>query len=253
MTDPYAPIAPLYDLMAGDPGVQAFYAAWRTMLLDAARARGAEGAKVLVDLACGTGNSTIPWTREQGWSIIGVDRSAALLKEARRKSRKVRWIQQDLAELALDVKADFATCHFDALNHVLETRVLGRVFKRVARLLRPGGLFLFDLSTEAWFRWLNGRDKLFHAGPHYFTATNAYDAATGVATFQQHWFVRRGRLFEHRLVSVQERAFTDEEVTRLAAAAGLVVVRVEPQVEIDGEVMRKIYLVERPARSRRAG
>lgn len=126
--------------------------------------------------------------------MIGVDRSAAMLRVARQKTRAVRWVRQELTELKLGVRADFVTCHFDALNHVFDTRDLGRVFARVAATLRSGGLFQFDLNTVQMLRWLAVREKLFRVGPHWFTATNAYDEKSGLATFNQHWFIKRGPL-----------------------------------------------------------
>jgi ubiquinone/menaquinone biosynthesis C-methylase UbiE len=245
MRDPYSPLAPFYDGMARDPGIRGFYAQWRKSLLAAAKARGLRGT-VLVDIACGTGNTAIPWSRKRGWTVIGVDRSAAMLRVARRKSRAVRWVRQELTQLNVGVSADFVTCHFDALNHVLDTRDLGRIFSRVAATLRPGGLFQFDLNTIHMLRWLAVREKLFRVGPHWFTATNAYDEKTGVATFTQHWFVKRGRLYERRLVEVRTRAFSDAGIRRMLAAAGLRLFRVETQVRIDGQPMRKLYLAAKP-------
>ena len=245
MRDPYARLAPFYDGMARDSGIRGFYRQWRRMLISAANARGVKGT-VLVDFACGTGNSTIPWTRKAGWKVIGVDRSAAMLRVARQKSRAVRWVRQELTELKLDVRADFVTCHFDALNHVLDAHDVERVFARVAATLRPGGLLLFDLNTVHMLRWLDGREKLFRVASHWFISTNAYDEKTGVATFTQHWFIKRGRLFERRLVVVQERAFTDAAIRKLLAAGGLKLLRVDTQVRIDGQPMRKVYLAVKP-------
>jgi ubiquinone/menaquinone biosynthesis C-methylase UbiE len=248
MRDPYAHLAPVYDAMAADPGIKVFYRRWRDSLLTAARERGIRG-RILVDLACGTGNSTIPWAHRPGWTVIGVDRSAAMLRVARAKSKAVRWVRQDITGLALDVEADFVTCHFDALNHVLDERNLRRVFRHVAAVLRPGGLFQFDLNTVHMLRWLSDREKLLHAGPHWFTAFNAYDSKTGVATFNQMWFIRRGRQFERCLVTVHERAFADAAIRRMLDDAGLRLLKIEPQVAIDGKPMRKLFLAQRAARS----
>jgi SAM-dependent methyltransferase len=241
MRDPYSTLAPFYDGMTRDPGIRGFYGVWRTSLRAAAKARGVRGT-VLVDIACGTGNTAIPWSRRRGWTVIGVDRSAAMLRVARQKSRAVRWVRQELTELNVGVSADFVTCHFDALNHVLDTRDLGRVFSRVAATLRPAGLFQFDLNTVHMLRWLHDREKLFRVGPHWFMASNVFDEKLGIATFSQHWFVRRGRLFQRHLVVVRERSFSDAEIKRLLAAAGLRLLRVDTQVRIDGKPMRKLYL-----------
>ncbi len=240
MKDQYATLAPLYDLMAAEAGVRALYRGFRRALLGAARERGV-AIRTLVDLACGTGNTAIPWTRRRGVTVIGVDLSPAMLREARRKSRAVRWHRQDITRLRLPVCADAVTCHFDALNHILDARSLQRAFAGAGRILRPGGLFVFDLTTEAWFRWLNGREKVFRVGPHLLVAANEFDPGSGIATFRHAWFVRKGRLFEKRDVTVRERAYPDAEVRRLLRAAGFRVAAVTTQAALDGRPMRLLY------------
>jgi len=242
--DPYAALAPVYDGMAADPSIFTMYAQWRAALIEAARARGVR-LRVLVDLACGTGNSTVPWTRRRGLTVVGVDRSEAMLRVARRKSRAVRWYRQDLRRLTLAERADAVTCHFDALNHILSEDELGRVFARVATVLRPGGLFQFDLNTVHWMRWLNGREKRFDVGPHCFMASNVYDDTSGIATFNQRWFVKKGRVFERVDVEVQERAFADADLRRLLRQAGLRLEEASVMLRIDRKPVRQLYLASR--------
>jgi SAM-dependent methyltransferase len=242
--DQYRELAPFYDAWAADPSIAAMYAAWREHLLNAARERGLR-LRVLVDLACGTGNSTVPWTARRGLSVIGIDRSAAMLDVARRKSTAVEWLRQDIRRFRVDVQADAVTCHFDALNHLLALDDLGRVFHRVAATLRPAGLFQFDLNTVHWLRWLHDREKMFQVGPHCFMASNVYDESTGVATFRQAWFVKRGRVYERIDVEVQERAFTDAELRRVLREAGLRLEQTSVMLRIDGKPVRTLYLASR--------
>src|SRR5512143_834903 len=209
--EPYAELAPHYDEMGKDPAIEAFYGEWRRSLIRG-MARYRVRPRVLVDLACGTGNSTVPWARRRGLRVVGVDRSEAMLRVARRKSSAVRWYRQDLAALRIAERADVVTCHFDALNHVLREAELQRVFHNVARVLREGGLFQFDLNTRHMLRWLGGREKLLRAGRHWYMADNAFDPSTGVATFRQVWFIARGWLHRRVEVTVQERAYHDREL-----------------------------------------
>ena len=169
--DPYRDLAEVYDEMAADPELQKFYQYWRKLLLQTASERKLK-VRTLIDLMCGTGNSTIPWIRRRGWSVVGVDGSAAMLRQARKKSDRIRWYCQDIRKLRLKERAEAATCHFDALNHILSPEELQQVFHRVAGVLHPGGLFLFDISTEHWFRWLHEREKLSTIGKNYMIASN---------------------------------------------------------------------------------
>jgi SAM-dependent methyltransferase len=198
-----------------------------------------------VDIACGTGNTAIPWAGAGGRTVIGVDISEAMLRVARRKSSRVTWVRQDAARLRLNVRADVVTCHFDALNHVLEAADLQRLFDRVATTLRPGGLFVFDLNTRYMLEWLSTSEKLFHVGPHCFTAYNAFDAATGIATFNQLWFVKQGRRFRKVLVTVRTRSYEDVELRRMLRAAGLRLERLTVQRRLKGRPIRKLYLAVR--------
>ena len=245
MRDPYRELAPLYDMMAADPGIQAFYSEFQASIRKAAKTHRIRPS-VAVDLACGTGNTTVPWLPGSARTVIGVDRSEAMLRVARRKSARVRWVRQNLERLRLDVQADVVTCHFDALNHVLEPEGLQHVFLNVARILRPGGLFQFDLNTRFMLQWLGTSEKLFRLGPHAFTAYNEFDSASGIATFHQLWFVKQGRLFRKFEVSVRERAFDDAGVRRMLRAAGLRLERVTVQRRLKGRPIRKVYLAVRP-------
>jgi SAM-dependent methyltransferase len=247
MIDPYSGFARLYDQMAADPGLQAFYSEWRRYLLNAAREHRVV-VRALVDLACGTGNTAIPWARQRDWKVIGVDSSPAMLREARKKSRAVRWYRQDLTRLRLTQRADAVTCHFDALNHILDTHGLQRAFVNVAGILRDGGLFLFDLNTIKMLRWLAGHEKMFQVGRHVFVASNEFDPKRGIATFHQTWFVATGRLFRKQEVAVRERAYPDAEVRRMLRAAGFRVASVKTQRQVEGRPARLLYTAIKRAR-----
>ena len=77
--DPYRELAAVYDEMTADPKVQRFYQYWRKVLLQTVSERKLK-VRTLVDLMCGTGNSTVPWLRRSGWCVVGVDGSAAMLR-----------------------------------------------------------------------------------------------------------------------------------------------------------------------------
>jgi len=242
--DPYANFADLYDSECNNDEIRTFYSEWRDHLLNSIQQYKVP-VRVLVDLACGTGNSTIPWTKQKGWAVIGIDRSRPMLREARKKSKRVRWICQDLRELHLTEKADVATCHFDAMNHILSARELQVVFKRISRILNKGGLFQFDLNTDFWFRWLNIHEKLFRVGPNYFMSYNEYDAKKRIVTFHQLWFVRHGRTYKKREVCVQEAAYTRTEIRSMLKKARLKLLKVSVSRKFEGKPIRLLYLVQK--------
>lgn len=59
------------------------------------------GAEVL-DLGCGTGQPIAAWLVERGFSVTGVDSSAAMLAFAREEQPTQRWVQADMRTLQLD-------------------------------------------------------------------------------------------------------------------------------------------------------
>ena len=242
--DPYGNMADVYDEMAADPELQKFYQYWRKLLLQAASERRLK-VRTLVDLMCGTGNSTVPWTRRAGWYVVGVDSSAAMLRQARKKSDSVHWHCQDIRKLRLHERAEAATCHFDALNHVLSPEELQQVFHRVAGILHPGGLFLFDISTEHWFRWLHEREKLYTIGKNYMVASHQYDPKSRIIEFRQLWFIPRGRHYEKRLVRVRERPYTAGEIRIMARTSGFRVLTVKQQWVLEGKPVRLAFVLEK--------
>ena len=242
--DPYRDVAAVYDEMAADPEIQKFYQYWRKLLLKTISERKLK-VRTLVDLMCGTGNSTIPWIRRAEWSVVGVDGSAAMLRQARKKSDRVRWYCQDIRKLRLAERAEAATCHFDALNHILWPEELQQVFHRVAGILNSGGLFVFDISTEHWFRWLHEREKLSTIGKNYMMASNRYDPKSRIVEFCQLWFIPRGRLYGKRLIRVRERPYTAAEIRVMARTSGFRVLTVKQQWVLEGKTVRLAFVLEK--------
>ncbi len=106
---------------------------------------------LILDLACGTGNTTIPWAK-RGYEAIGVDISEEMLKVARDKAAKadlnIEFIQQDMKELRIEMKIEAVVCLYDSLNYLLSEGEIVSTFERVSDILPEGGFFIFDLNTE---------------------------------------------------------------------------------------------------------
>ena len=104
----------------------------------------------VLDLACGTGNMTLPLAR-LGYDMIGVDISADMLACAQQKawdeSLSILFLAQDMRVLDLygTIHAVVSVC--DGLNYILDEDELCEVFRRVALFLEPGGVFIFDMNT----------------------------------------------------------------------------------------------------------
>lgn len=99
--------------------------------------------KDALDLGCGTGLYG-PIIKRWFSRLVGVDLSPAMLKEAQRKNVYDELVAGELIEIL-----DATTQSYDfviAMDVLVFFGDLGAIFERVKRVLRPGGLFIFDLE-----------------------------------------------------------------------------------------------------------
>jgi SAM-dependent methyltransferase len=100
----------------------------------------------LVELAVGTGRVAIPVALATSRTVVGIDSSPAMLAQARRASREAGVAldlrEGDMRDLELDEPAGLIYCPYRALPTWADRR---RVFDRVARSLRPGGTFAWNV------------------------------------------------------------------------------------------------------------
>jgi 2-polyprenyl-3-methyl-5-hydroxy-6-metoxy-1,4-benzoquinol methylase len=104
----------------------------------------------ILDIACGEGTFCIAMAKK-GYRITGVDASAAMLEIARTRAAQekveVQFLLQDMRTLDIGERYDLVTCWYDSLNYLLEGEDLERTFACTKRVLKPGGLFIFDMNT----------------------------------------------------------------------------------------------------------
>lgn len=107
--------------------------------------------KNILELACGTGNITIPLAKK-GYDIAGIDISEEMLMIAREKSQKegidLVLLNQDIAYLDFDLyDLDCVLCACDGFNYILEENDLKSAFNKIYNLLKENGIFIFDISS----------------------------------------------------------------------------------------------------------
>ncbi|WP_328321768.1 class I SAM-dependent methyltransferase [Kribbella sp. NBC_00382] len=142
MSDAFYSHARLYDLMfpGGGPAVD-FYRG----------EVGRHGGSVL-ELGCGTGQKLIPIAGD-GHPCVGVDFSAEMLAEGRRKADErgvaVEWVQGDMRDFDLGRTFDFVFITANSLLHLQEGEDLVSCFRAVRRHLAPGARFVFDVFNPS--------------------------------------------------------------------------------------------------------
>jgi SAM-dependent methyltransferase len=150
----YDALARFYDSFTAESD----YDVWTRNVLEVVEGLGL-GGNGLLDLACGTGNSFIPFLAH-GFDVTACDLSRAMLDEAARKAPDATLVHADVRDLGTVGRFDLVTCFDDALNYLLEEGDLLRGFETVAANLAPAGIGLFDLNTLRSYRSTFARDRI---------------------------------------------------------------------------------------------
>src|SRR6476469_8915642 len=142
----YELLAPFYDSYTAGFG----HERWLTNLEAIAIEHGLRGNRLL-DVGCGTGKSFLPMLA-RGYEVTACDISPAMVLLARERAGDASVLVADARDLPVLGRFDLVTSLDDALNYVLSDEELGMTFAGIAGNLRPGGIFVFDLTTIAAYR-----------------------------------------------------------------------------------------------------
>ena len=124
---------------------------WTSMVLDAARAAGLHGDRLL-DVACGTGQSFLAML-ERGFRVTACDVSPAMAKIAAAKAGDRATVSvHDMRDLPRLGEFDLVWCLGDALNYLRDGGELEAALRGMRRNLAPDGVVAFDVNTLATFR-----------------------------------------------------------------------------------------------------
>ena len=107
----------------------------------------------VLDVGCGTGKQLASNRARFGkMTLVGVDRSAGMLRIARAREAGVAWIQGDAQALPVGSRTvDYATNQFSYPHISDKTQFVSEIF----RVLRPGGRFvLTNIDPWAMEQWI---------------------------------------------------------------------------------------------------
>jgi len=143
----YDVFAPHYD----DFTAHHDYEAWTTTLEGLARECGLRGRRLL-DVACGTGKSFLPYL-ERGYEVTACDISPAMVALAAAKAgERARLEVCDMRALPRLGTFDLVCCLDDAINYLLSADELVATFAGLARNLAAGGVVVFDANSVLAYR-----------------------------------------------------------------------------------------------------
>jgi SAM-dependent methyltransferase len=215
---------------------------WRNLAVHA-------GGPVL-ELGCGTGRIAIPLGRA-GVSLVGVDRSEAMLARARQRvrrsrlARNVRLVRGDIrflpfrtakacgrlprsAHAASEGGFALVMAPYGVLQSLLRERDLAATLDAVSRVLRPGGTFGLELVADlpSWQEykkrvsltgWRGSR-----GGAHVtLVETVRQDRARHLTIFDQQFTERRGARRRTHRFALTFRTLSVPQMTRRLEKAGL--------------------------------
>ena len=146
--------APHYDAFTSGSD----YERWTEGVLAHARAHGLEG-QTLLDIACGTGKSLVPFLK-RGFDVVGCDSSSAMLAEAARKAPEAQLVLADMRELPELGRFDLVTCIDEPLNYLTTESDLLAAFRSIETNLAADGLAIFDLNSLLTYRATFARDDV---------------------------------------------------------------------------------------------
>lgn len=156
----YERFAYLYDQLMQDVP----YDKWVSIVETYAKKYQINGKKLL-DLASGTGEISVRLARK-GYEVTGADLSVDMLSVAKAKADEfelpIEFFQQDMTDMDNLGEFDIIGIFCDSLNYLKDEQAVKQTFQGVHRLLKSGGLFVFDVHSvykmdqifaDATFTW----------------------------------------------------------------------------------------------------
>lgn len=215
----YERLAESYDLFTADVN----YSAWADYYEQVFN-RFEIKPEMILDLACGTGTMSIELAG-RGYDMIGVDVSSDMLAVAMQKAqeledRRPMFLCQSMEELDLYGTVDAAVCALDSLNYLLTEEAVRKTFARLRFFIRPGGLLIFDVNTEAKFRAMDGESYIRDEEDHFCAWSAEYDEKTRICQMMMDIFDRKGALWARTCEEHLERAHSEDEIMSALAASG---------------------------------
>ncbi|KDN52213.1 S-adenosyl-L-methionine-dependent methyltransferase [Tilletiaria anomala UBC 951] len=122
--------------------------------VDTLREKLGKGPLKLLDVGCGGGIATIEMAAA-GFNVTGLDASAisvkAAEKMAKERSLSIQYVHGSAYSLPYHDDSFDAVLSSDVLEHLHDVR---QALKEVTRVLRPGGVFVFDTINRSVFSWV---------------------------------------------------------------------------------------------------
>ena len=181
--------------------------------------------EIVCDLACGTGNVTLPMAK-RGYDMIGVDRSFDMLSIAREKAQKegldTMFLEQNLTKLDLYGGCNAFLCMIDGFNYILNPNSLFKIAKRIRTcFMEPEAIFIFDISSRYKLEEYIGNNTFIHDGDEiFYTWENRYLKDKRLSDMYLNFFVKDGNTYTRFGERHLQRAYSEKEIKSIFKCAG---------------------------------
>jgi len=203
---------------------------------------------LVLDLACGTGNFTVPLS-DKGYDMIGIDISSDMLSQAQEKAlgKNILFSLQDMRDFELYGTVDACICMVDAINYILEEDELSVVFGLVHNYLNPGGMFIFDINTAYKFEHVLADNSFCDISESdAINWENYYDDESKINEYQVNIFTSGSNdLYERHEEVHRQRAYEADTICKKLTDSGFKVLGMYDALgfEPPGEQSEKIFFV----------
>lgn len=172
-----------------------------------------EEPKVILDLACGTGNISY-YLSQKGYEIIGMDKSEDMLSQASSKGiDNLTLVKGDMTSFNLFKKVDCCVCMLDSINHLESIDDVKRCFDCVYNVLNTGGIFIFDVNTVYKHKRILADNSFVFDEEDFFLAWDNEFLGDNKVRILLDFFVYNGNSYDRHSEEFIETAYDIDELS----------------------------------------
>jgi len=101
------------------------------------------GAESVLELGCGSGHLT-ERLRDLGYKVIGADLNKEMLDIARKRTRGITFVEQDMRNITIDDKFDAVVIFGRSFTYMTTNKDALAALRSIYSRLRKGGVLIFD-------------------------------------------------------------------------------------------------------------
>jgi ubiquinone/menaquinone biosynthesis C-methylase UbiE len=177
----------------------------------------------ILDVACGTGIHA-DLLQKQGFDIIGLDISEDMLKEAKKKNSKVKFIKGDMKKLDLNEKFGAIICFFNSILYNKDKKEMKKTLTNFYNHLEKTGILIFDAvdksiginSKKEEYKYEDDNLKI------SFRPQWIYNQETNIMDLDIDFIINNKKLHEHHIMG----AFSFDELKQILKKVGFEVIEI---------------------------